>query len=134
MMLWLAVSYDHAGSKLSGSPIVAYTNVSGLFTAAEAASPPGDPTGLDAASTVLSRYPAGRVPVEPVISAKTGDSAKSVKLMLKTEPGIAFSGPILISGRSQSEPEVTRQALVPLPAFGTLSGHLWLTVIPAPPK
>ena len=73
-----------------------------------------------------------KVTAEPMISAKTGDSAKSVKLVLKSEPGIVFSGPIQIFGRSQSEPEVTRQALLPLPAFGTLSGHLWLTVVPAP--
>ena len=75
-----------------------------------------------------------KVTAEPVISAKTGDSAKSIKLVLKSESGVAFSGLIQISGHSQAEPEVTRQASFPLPAFGTLSGHLWLTVVPAPPK
>ena len=46
--------------------VLVFVFADGLVTAAEAASPPGDPTGLDAASTVLSRYPAGRVPVEPL--------------------------------------------------------------------
>lgn len=75
-----------------------------------------------------------KVTAEMMISAKTGDSAKSVKLVLKSEAGVAFSGPIQISGRSQSEPEIARQASFPLPALGTASGNLWLTVIPAPPK
>ncbi len=73
-----------------------------------------------------------KVSAEAVVSAKEGDSAKSVKLLVKTEPGVISSGPIRIVGRVKSEPPVERHAATNLAALGTTTEHLWLTVaVPA---
>ena len=69
-----------------------------------------------------------KVTAEPVVSAKTGDSAKSVKLVLKTEAGVTFSGPIQIRGRVKSEPPIEKPASATLSAFNTTTRELWLIV------
>lgn len=69
-----------------------------------------------------------KVTAEPVVSAKTGDSAKSVKLVLKAEAGVTFSGPIHIRGRVKSEPPIEKPALASLVAFNSTARELWLTV------
>ncbi len=75
-----------------------------------------------------------KVTVEPVTSAKDGDTSKAVKLLIKAEAGVAFSGPIRVIGRSKTEPPLEKAALTPLAAMGTTTSHLWLTVIAAPTK
>lgn len=74
-----------------------------------------------------------KVTAEPVISAKAGDSAKSIKLVLKAEAGVTFSGPIHIRGRVKSEPPIEKSAAATLTAFNTTTRELWLTVT-APAK
>lgn len=69
-----------------------------------------------------------KVTAEPVVSAKDGDSAKSVKLVLKAEAGVTFSGLIHIRGRVKSEPPVEKPASATLTAFNTTTRELWLTV------
>lgn len=69
-----------------------------------------------------------KVTADPVVSAKEGDTAKAIKLILKAEAGVAFSGPIQIRGRSKSEPAIGKDASAPLASFGTTTGNLWLTV------
>lgn len=69
-----------------------------------------------------------KVTAEPVISAKAGDSAKSIKLVLKAEAGVTFSGPIHIRGRVKSEPPIEKSAAATLTAFNTTTRELWLTV------
>ncbi|MBC8117837.1 MAG: hypothetical protein H7062_25890, partial [Candidatus Saccharimonas sp.] len=72
------------------------------------------------------------VTVQPAKSEPKGDSAKVVKLMLKTNGEAAFSGPIRIVGRSvDGERSLERMAVSPLKAFGTETSQLWLTVVPA---
>ncbi|HLQ44522.1 MAG TPA: hypothetical protein VK137_07330, partial [Planctomycetaceae bacterium] len=69
-----------------------------------------------------------KVTAEPAISTKDGDSAKLVKLLLKAEPGVTFSGSIKIVGRAKSEPPVDKPAVCLLTAFGASTETLWLTV------
>ena len=69
-----------------------------------------------------------KVTAEPVVSAKDGDSAKTVKLVMKTEAGVLFSGPIQILGRVKSEPPVEKPASATLTAFNTTTRELWLTI------
>lgn len=69
-----------------------------------------------------------KVTAEPVVSAKDGDSSKAVKLVLKTEVGVTFFGPIHILGRVKSEPSIEKPALTTLTAFNTTIRELWLTV------
>lgn len=69
-----------------------------------------------------------KVTAEPVVSAKMGDSAKSVKLVLKTEAGVAFTGPIHIRGRVKADPSIEKLALATLTAFNTSVSDVWLTV------
>ena len=64
-----------------------------------------------------------------LVSEKTGDKSKSVKLVLKTEAGVAYSGPIRIRGRVKSEPPIEKAALATLASFGATTGNLWLTVV-----
>ena len=72
------------------------------------------------------------VTVQPAKSEPKGDSAKAVKLMLKTNGEVAFSGPIRIVGRSVGgERSLERMAASPLKAFGAETSHLWLTLVPA---
>ncbi|MEK6257330.1 MAG: PPC domain-containing protein [Planctomycetota bacterium] len=72
------------------------------------------------------------VTVQPAKSEPKGDSAKVVKLMLKTNGEAVFSGPIRIVGRSvDGERNLERMAVSPLKAFGTETSQLWLTVVPA---
>ena len=71
------------------------------------------------------------VTVQPAKSESKGDSAKTVKLMLKTNGEVAFSGPIRIVGRSVGgERSLERMAVMPLKAFGSETSQLWLTAMP----
>jgi len=69
-----------------------------------------------------------KVTFEPVVSAKDGETAKTVKLMLKAEAGVTFSGPIHIRGRVKSEPPIEKPASATLTAFNAMTRELWLTV------
>ena len=69
-----------------------------------------------------------KVTAEAVVSEKTGDTSKSVKLVLKAEAGVIYSGPIRIRGRVKSEPPIEKPALATLASFGATTGDLWLTV------
>ena len=72
------------------------------------------------------------VTVQSVKSEPKGDSAKAVKLMLKTNGEAAFSGPIRIVGRGVSgERSLERLAVSPMKALGTETSQFWLTVVPA---
>jgi len=72
------------------------------------------------------------VAVQPAKSEPKGDSAKTVKLTLKTSGEVVFSGPIRIVGRSVGgERSLERMAVLPLKAFGAETSHLWLTVVAA---
>lgn len=75
-----------------------------------------------------------KVTAEPIVSEKTGDKSKSVKLVLKAEAGISFSGPLQIRGRVKSEPPLEKPVLTTLTALGTSTGELWLTVVTAVAK
>ena len=70
-----------------------------------------------------------KVTAEPVVSAKEGDTAKTVKLVLKSEVGVSFSGPIRIRGRVKAEPPVEKPATVILVPFKAAISDLWLTVV-----
>ena len=71
----------------------------------------------------------GGVTVQPAKSEPKGDSAKTVKLMLKTGGEAAFSGPIRITGRSVGgERSVEHRAVMPLKPFGSETSQLWLSV------
>ena len=70
-----------------------------------------------------------KVTAEAVVSEKTGDKSKSVKLVLKAEAGVSYSGPIRIRGRVKGEPPIEKPALMTLASFGATTGDLWLTVI-----
>ncbi len=80
---------------------------------------------------VVSDLP-DKVTCEPIVSAKSGDSAKSVKLMLKAEAGVTFSGPIRIRGQVKGEPLIEKTASATLTAFSTSVSDLWLTVSTPP--
>lgn len=69
-----------------------------------------------------------KVTAEPAVSEKAGDTAKSVKLVLKTEAGVTFTGPIHIRGRVKAEPPIEKLALATLTAFNTSVQDVWLTV------
>lgn len=75
-----------------------------------------------------------KVTAAPVTSAAKGDSAKSVKLVLKSEPGVIFSGPLHIVGRRKSEPPAEKPATTTLPVIGHTHTNLWLTVAGTPSK
>jgi hypothetical protein len=75
-----------------------------------------------------------KVTAEPVLSEKKGDSAKSVKLIVKAEPGVSFSGPIRIRGRVKSDPPIEKPALATLAGLNVTIEHLWLTVATPAPK
>lgn len=70
-----------------------------------------------------------KVTAEPVVSAKTGDSAKAVKLVLKSEPGATFSGPIRIVGRVNLAPPTEKLATSTLTTFKLTISDFWLTVM-----
>ncbi len=70
-----------------------------------------------------------KVTADAVISAKDGDTAKSVKLMFKAEAGVTFSGAIRIQGRVKAEPPTEKLATATLAAFKTNVSDLWLTVV-----
>lgn len=69
-----------------------------------------------------------KVTAEAVVSEKSGDKSKSVKLVLKAEAGVSYSGPIRIRGRVKAEPPIEKPALTTLTSFGATTGELWLTV------
>lgn len=69
-----------------------------------------------------------KITAEPMISEKSGDSAKSIKLTLKAEAGVTFSGPIHIRGRVKLEPSTEKLATAPLASLKTNTSELWLTV------
>jgi hypothetical protein len=75
----------------------------------------------------ITGLPAGFT-AEAVTSESKGDSAKTVKLKLKSEVQAAFSGPIRIAGRPNGSPAREKTATAPLKAFQTDTPHLWLTV------
>lgn len=69
-----------------------------------------------------------KVTAEAAVSEKTGDKSKSVKLVLKAEAGVSFSGPIRIRGRVKGEPPIEKSAMATMSAFGTTTADIWLTV------
>jgi hypothetical protein len=69
-----------------------------------------------------------KVTAEAVVSEKTGDTSKSVKLVLKADAGASYSGPLQIRGRVKSEPPIEKAAQTTLTPFGATTGDLWLTV------
>lgn len=75
-----------------------------------------------------------KVTAEAVVSEKTGDKSKSVKLVLKAEAGVSYSGPLRIRGRVKSEPPIEKPALTTLAPLGATTGELWLTVNAPPAK
>ena len=70
------------------------------------------------------------VSAAPVISAGSGDSAKTVKLTL-TSTGGAFSGPIRIVGESTGPLKLSRTATAAVANHTHRCEHLWLTVLVA---
>ncbi len=70
-----------------------------------------------------------KVTADAVVSAKDGETAKSVKLTLKAEAGVSFSGPIRIRGRAKTEPPTDKLATATLASFKTEISELWLTVV-----
>lgn len=84
--------------------------------------------GLTSEIEVVATGLPEKVTADPIVSLKEGDSAKSVKLMLKTEAGVTFSGPIHIVGRVKSEPPIEKPASATLTAFNATTRELWLTV------
>jgi hypothetical protein len=70
-----------------------------------------------------------KVTAEPVVSAKEGETSKAVKLIVKAEAGVAFSGPIRLIGRSKNEPLIEKTVSAPLTSLGTTTISLWLTII-----
>jgi hypothetical protein len=69
-----------------------------------------------------------KVTAEPVVSDKSGDTSKSVKLLLKAEAAVTFSGPIRIQGRVKGNEPVEKTAFATLASFGTKISEFWLTV------
>lgn len=69
-----------------------------------------------------------KVTAEAVVSEKTGDKSKSVKLVLKAEAGASYSGPLRIRGRVKSESPIEKPALTTMASLGVTTGDLWLTV------
>jgi pre-peptidase len=81
----------------------------------------------DAIEFSVTGLPDG-VTAQSAKSDPKGASAKTVKLMLKTNGEAAFSGPIRIVGRSVGgERSLERMAVAPLKAFGAETSQLWLT-------
>lgn len=78
----------------------------------------------------LQGLPEG-VTAETVVSEPKGDSAKALKLIVKSTRKEAWSGPVQIVGRPEGAGEVTA-ALIPAGSTDRLS-HLWLTVRPTAP-
>ncbi|MBC7822010.1 MAG: PPC domain-containing protein [Planctomycetaceae bacterium] len=75
-----------------------------------------------------------KVTAEAVVSEKSGDKSKSVKLVLKAEAGVSYSGPIRIRGRVKSDPPIEKPVLTTLTSLGASTGELWLTVATAAAK
>lgn len=83
----------------------------------------------------VANLPEG-VECEPVKSAPTGDSAKSVKLVLKATEGAKINGPLQIEGegahqvKGAEKPGPTLQRAATATVEGTTwsSSHLWLAV------
>ncbi|MBI3839920.1 MAG: PPC domain-containing protein [Planctomycetia bacterium] len=67
------------------------------------------------------------------LSAGTGDSAKTVKLVLSAGQG-SFSGPIRIIGESTGSRKLVRTAGVTIPGRTARTSDLWLTVLPPAAK
>jgi hypothetical protein len=84
--------------------------------------------GFDQEIEVFAADLPDKVTAETVVSEKSGDKSKSVKLMLKAEAGVNFSGAIRIRGRVKSEPPIEKQTTATLAAFGANTSDLWLTV------
>jgi len=78
----------------------------------------------------LQGLPEG-VTAEPVVSEPKGDSAKAVKLIVKSTRTQAWSGPVQVVGKPDGAADVTA-ALVPAGSTDRLP-HLWLTVRPTAP-
>jgi len=71
--------------------------------------------------------PAG-VTAAALVSEPKGDSAKSVKLKLKADAEVTYSGPIQIVGRVGTSSLLEKPAMASLKAFQAETPHLWLTV------
>lgn len=71
------------------------------------------------------------VTFDAAISEPTGDSAKSVKLSVKSTRAEAWSGPIRIVGKSEGM-ETEWPAVFASPLTGERLPHLWLTALPKP--
>lgn len=67
---------------------------------------------------------------ETVVSEPKGDSAKSVKLVIKSTKTDAWSGPIRIAGKSENATEEWPAQFVT--ATSERVPHLWLTALPKP--
>ena len=70
------------------------------------------------------------VSAEAVVSAPKGDSAKEVKLKLKSNGAAAFNGPIEIIGTGADEQEAV--ATTPTPSAGATTTNVWLAVVSSP--
>jgi hypothetical protein len=78
----------------------------------------------------ISGLPDG-VTMDAAVSEPTGDSAKAVKLVVKSSRAEAWSGPIRILGKADGiATEISAVSASPL--TGARLPHLWLTVPPKP--
>ena len=75
----------------------------------------------------ITGLPTG-VTADPAMSESKGDSAKTVKLKLKSDGQAASSGPIHILGRPGVSSSLEKSATASLKAFQTDTPHIWLTV------
>lgn len=78
---------------------------------------------------LIPDLPAG-VTADAVVSEPKGDSAKSVKLKLKSEGDAHYAGPLQIVGQTTGGMSPEKKATTSLKAFQADPAHLWLTVIP----
>ncbi len=85
--------------------------------------------GFDGTLTVTAGDLPEGVTVTAGKSEPKGDTAKSAKLTLNSEGGVAWSGPIRIFGRAESLP-AARQAEAPIDGQESTTDRPWLTVLP----
>ena len=81
----------------------------------------------DQISVGIHGLPSGVV-AEVAISEPKGDSAKSVKLLLKTDGQTEFSGPIRVWGRAKTSTDFEHAATHAMKSFGAATSEIWLTV------
>ncbi|MCH7689040.1 MAG: PPC domain-containing protein [Planctomycetes bacterium] len=80
----------------------------------------------------VAALPAGLI-AKPVLSQSKGDTAKSVKLVLRANTSVSFNAPLQLIGQSTGKSPLKRFAFASIKDHTEKTRDIWLTVLPSKP-